>query len=291
MRALSRIGESEGRLLPQGVASPTPWIIAVMTFLVTLAAAASIALTGTARHIGAGTGIAVQIVTADGAKREADAAAAAAVLRAAPQVADVRRIPDSDVAAMLEPWLGEFGQADIPLPAIIEAERRGDVDIAQLRRTLADKAPSARLSTDAEWLAPLSRLIAMLSGLGFAILALMTAATGAVVALAARAVFDTHRPMIALLHTMGATDAQIARLVQRRIALDALWGSVIGGGGAILFVLLIGDRAADLGSELLGGTAPPAWGLLPLLFVPLASAGLAMLVARITVFRALKRDP
>ena len=59
---------------------------------------------------------------------------------------------------------------------------------------------------------------------------------------------------------------------------------------AILPVLvLIGGRVAGIGSELLGSIALPdhAWVILALL--PLAGAVLALLVARITIQRALGR--
>ena len=48
----------------------------------------------------------------------------------------------------------------------------------------------------------------------------MAAATTAVVLLAARAGLETHRDTIAILHMLGSTDVQVARLFQRRIALD-----------------------------------------------------------------------
>ena len=43
---------------------------------------------------------------------------------------------------------------------------------------------------------------------------------------------DTHRDTIEVIHMLGATDIQIARLFQRRIALDALLGGLVGTAGA-----------------------------------------------------------
>ena len=42
--------------------------------------------------------------------------------------------------------------------------------------------------------------------------------------LAARSGLDTHRDTIDVLHMLGSTDVQIARLFQRRIAFDTLFG-------------------------------------------------------------------
>jgi cell division transport system permease protein len=107
--------------------------------------------------------------------------------------------------------------------------------------------------------------------------------------LAARAALDTHRSTIEVLHLMGATDVQVARLFQRRIALDALFGGLVGFAAAALVLVLLGSRAAALGSDLLGSVAlgPLAWLLL--IVLPILGVLLAMLVARATILRALGR--
>jgi cell division transport system permease protein len=117
----------------------------------------------------------------------------------------------------------------------------------------------------------------------------MVGATAATVVLAARAALDTHRSTIEVLHLMGATDVQVARLFQRRIALDALFGSLIGLVLAVAVLFLIGSRVTALGSELLGSAElpPEAWAVLAAL--PVAGVLLAMLVARLTILRALGR--
>ena len=92
----------------------------------------------------------------------------------------------------------------------------------------------------------------------------MVAATAATVVLAARAALDIHRGTIEVLHLMGATDVQVARLFQRRIALDALFGGLVGFILAALVLIGIGERVSALGSELLGSASvpAPAWGIL-----------------------------
>ena len=89
----------------------------------------------------------------------------------------------------------------------------------------------------------------------------MVGATAATVALAARAALDTHRGTIEILHLMGATDFQVARLFQRRIALDALFGGLVGFILAGFVLIAIGERVSALGSELLGTAAIPGRGL------------------------------
>ena len=117
----------------------------------------------------------------------------------------------------------------------------------------------------------------------------MALATGAVVVLAARGAHDSHRGTIDVLHLMGSTDVQIARLFQRRIGLDALLGSALGFVSAVLVLLLIGLRLTAAGSALLGTVRIDAWGWIALALLPVAGVVLATLTARLTVLRALGR--
>ena len=106
---------------------------------------------------------------------------------------------------------------------------------------------------------------------------------------AARAALNTHQATIDVMHHLGSSDAQIARLFQRRIATDALFGGMVGLLLASLVIFAVGDRIAEVGSDLLGSVDLPvsAWGILGLL--PLAGTLLAMVAARLTILMALRR--
>jgi cell division transport system permease protein len=158
-----------------------------------------------------------------------------------------------------------------------------------LRAALLDVAPSARVDDNAQWLAPLAGLIGSLRVLAGGLVLLMIGASAATVVLAARAALDTHRGTIEVLHLMGATDVQVARLFQRRIALDASFGGAVGLAAAAAVLLLIGNRIGALGSDLLGsaGLPPLSWAILVAL--PVFGVLLATLVARATIIRALGR--
>jgi cell division transport system permease protein len=91
------------------------------------------------------------------------------------------------------------------------------------------------------------------------------------------------------MHLMGATDIQVARLFQRRIALDALFGGLVGLAAATIVLLVIGSRVGALGSELLGSAGLPLTSWLVLVLLPVGGVLLAMLVARTTILRALGR--
>jgi cell division transport system permease protein len=271
-----------------------PWVIAIMMFLTVLAAAAGLGLGSAAGALDASMGarLTVQLMEQNPDRREAEAARAVATLERQPGVVRVHRLTQAEMEKLLEPWLGSGTlDADLPIPAMIDVDLAagGPDRLESLRSAVAAASPSARVDSNATWLAPLGRLIAALRWLAAALVLLMIGATAATVVLAARAALDTHRGTIEVLHLMGATDVQVARLFQRRIALDALFGGVVGLLAAALVLLLLGSRAAALGSDLLGSVGLPALAWAFLIALPIFGVLLAMLVARATILRALGR--
>jgi cell division transport system permease protein len=290
-----KFGAADRGLLPEGrFTGPMPWVLAIMMFLTVLAAAAGLGLGNAARSLDADIGnrITVQIVEANPDLRERQARAAVATLQKLPGVSAIRRIEDEEMARLLEPWLGAGGlEADLPVPVIIDADLTPQAygNLGSVQSAVIAAAPSARVDDNAQWLAPLAKLIAALRWLAAGLVLLMVGATTATVVLAARAALDTHRSTIEVLHLMGSTDVQVARLFQRRIALDALFGGAIGLVAAALVLLAIGNRMGALGSELLGSAGLPVTSWIALASLPVAGVILAMLVARFTILRALGR--
>ncbi|WP_145198959.1 cell division protein FtsX [Sphingobium sp. B2] len=284
------------RLLPGGrVAGPMLWIITIMMFLTVLAAAAGLGLGAAVRSMSADLAgrASVQVVEANPQLRDQLAARALTALRGADGVQAAAPVDPALLADQVRPWLGEEATSgDLPLPALIDVTLTpGDADakVARLRRLLGGLSPALRIEPHAAFLLPLAGLLSALGWLAAGVVLLMALATGAVVVLAARGAHDSHRGTIEVLHLMGATDVQIARLFQRRIGLDAMLGSALGFAFAALVILLIGLRLGATGSELLGAVRlPPAsWAVLGLL--PIAGVLLATLAARWTVLRALGR--
>lgn len=279
-------------LLERRLAGPTPWLIAIMLFLTALATAAGLGLGAAAARIGedlAGR-MTIQIVEANPDTREAQARRAVAAARQLDGVRSVERVSDAEIAALLSPWLGEGALGEgLPVPALIDIQFAAAPDPAVVEQAIRAAAPSARVDSHSSWLAPLVEAIGSLKWLAVALVALMAGATAAVVVLAARAALNTHRATIDVLHLLGATDVQIARLFQRRFAIDALVGGLAGVALAAAVILLLGQRLGAVGSELLGSTALPAAGWALLAALPLLGALLATVVARLTVVRALRK--
>jgi cell division transport system permease protein len=270
-----------------------PWVIAIMMFLMVLAAAAGLGLSHSAGALTAALAdrVTIQIVDANADTREAQAHAVLTELGRLTGIRAVRRVGAEEIRELLEPWLGRSGLDELPLPALIDVDlapsERGGVEA--IEAAIARVAPAARIDDHARWLAPLTGLIGSLKWLALALVLMMTAATAFTVVLAARAALNTHRATIDVMHLLGATDIQIARLFQRRIALDALFGGFVGFASAAMVILLLGQRIGNVGSELMGSVAlpPSAWGILAGL--PLTGALLAAFAARLTVLNALGR--
>ncbi|OHT19076.1 cell division protein FtsX [Edaphosphingomonas haloaromaticamans] len=283
----------QGRLLPDArLAGPMPWVIAIMMFLMVLAAAGGLAMAGAARAMGGDLvgRITVQIVEANADLREAQAGRAMAVLVRHPAIASVHRVTDAEMQALLAPWLGkETLSGDLPVPVLIDATLKPGRHAGGIAAAIAPVAPAARVDDHARALAPLAGVIGTLKWLAGVLVLLMAGATAAVVVLTARGALNNHRPTIDVMHLLGATDVQIARLFQRRIAIDALAGGLLGLAAAVAVLALLGTRLAALGSELVGAFAlsPMHWALLAAL--PLAGMVMAMLAARWTVVAALRR--
>ena len=290
-----RASPFERRLLPEGrTAGPIPWMIAILMFLTVLAMAAGLAIgqaTSTLDSDIAGK-LTVQLPEPNARLRNGQITALETELGKITAVSKIDRLDDRELATLLDPWLGEDAQsADLPIPALIDLTlaKNTPETVAQVRATVKAVAPAARVDSHADWLAPLSGLLSALGWLATGLVVLMAAATAAAVVMAARSAIDTHRETIDIMHLMGATDVQIARLFQRRIALDSLFGGLVGLSIGLATLVIIGGRVGDIGSELLGSAAINWWGWLMIFLLPLAAAGLAMIVARLTVTTTLSK--
>ena len=121
-----------------------------------------------------------------------------------------------------------------------------------------------------------------------ALVLLIALATAAAVVLAARGTLDTHRPTIDVMHGIGATDDQVARLFQRKIALDALTGGTAGAVAAGIVLLLVAGGGSTWLADLTGGPLLGGRDVMILALLPLAGTILATIVARLAVLKALR---
>jgi cell division transport system permease protein len=280
------VSDADRRLIPSsGFRGPVPLLIAIMTFVMVVVAAAGLALANTASVVKAGVENRYSIQIADGS---AKAPAAAAAARATPGVARVEQVPPEDLRRTLERWLGPAGaEADLPLPAIIDVDLAPGADDRAVAQRIEQAVPGARFMAHRTTLAPLLDALKGLTLLALGLVLLIAMASAAAIVLAARGALDTHRSTIEVMHGIGATDDQVAMLFLRQIAIDALLGGIAGAAvaGLILAAILGGASFATS----LAGAPPIGWGDAAILaLMPIAVALLATLVARSALFRALR---
>ncbi|WP_277969798.1 cell division protein FtsX [Sphingomonas echinoides] len=270
------------------------WVMAIMLFLTVLAAALGLATLGVAAVLDrqlAGR-LTVQVVAPAESVRTREAAAALAALKRLPEVRRAVAVDPAHLAEMLRPWLGTDGaDPDLPIPAMMDVDltQASAATLARVQAVVRAAAPSARVDRQESWLGPVRSVMRMLSGMAGGLVLLMAGATAAVVILAARAGLDTHSDTIAVLHMLGSTDVQVARLFQRRIGLDTLLGGLVGMAAAIGVVLLVGVQLDALGSDLVTGLQLGVRDWVILGCLPIAFAILATLAARLAVLAALRR--
>ena len=264
---------------------PMPWVIAIMSFSILIIAATGLALAGTAASLGEAIATRYSLEVPNGAN---DLGALLAALKASPGVDAVDAVPESEMRRTLERWLGPAAQsADLPVPALIDFDARAGTDLGALERRVQAIAPAARISAHRDRVAPLLRSMRALQWLAFGLVLLLGAAAASAVVLAARGALDTHRFTIEVMHGIGATDLQLTHLFQRKIAIDALVGSLAGAAAGAVVLLLLASGASFAG-ELTGGAALSAPALVVLVLLPFVLTALATWVARMAVLAALR---
>jgi cell division transport system permease protein len=296
VRRISRMVGLSGILSNRDTGGAMPWIIAVMTCLAMLGLAAALSLAPAAASLSgqiAGRAT-IQIVEPDVTARRAAVAAVRDAVRDQPYVMDFRVVPEAELAGMASQWLGEgVRETGLPLPALIDVDLvPGDSadGIVRLQAAVRQSVPAARVIAHADWLGPVAGLIQTIGWLAAIIAFLLVIAAAAVAMVSARAALAAQRPTIEVLHMVGATDVQIARLFQRRTARDVSAGAALGGVVALAIILLIAWQMQGVAAGLAGETAGPLQFLWLLLVPPLVLV-VAVVTARLGVLRALRLMP
>jgi cell division transport system permease protein len=280
-------------------AAPLDFVIAVMAFLAALALGASLIADRATEGWSHGLAgkLTVQIVPPDSgdAKTVLDRETGAAVdlLNATPGIAHAAPLSDSEINALVAPWIGENGlTSDIPLPRLVDASvvPGADVDVTALRAQLKHAAPHATLDDHSRWISRLSAISDTVRYSAYGILLLIAGATASAVSFATRAGLAAHHEMVALLHQMGARASFIARTIERHYFVSAFVAALLGTLFAALLFLGVG------GLERIGVEAVPflpplslTWMEIPwLLTVPAATALIAWATARISVLSVVR---
>jgi len=296
---------------PRGAASIVPSssiagrslaaVVAIMTFLAALTTGAAMLVVSTANDWQADVGreVTVQVRPAAGRDIEADVSKAVAAARAAPGIADVRAYSKEESEKLVEPWLGAgLRLDDLPIPRLIVIKLAPGVtpNFAALRQALANQVPTASLDDHRGWMERMRTMAGTAVVCGLAVLGLVVAVTMLSVTFATRGAMATNRPIVEVLHYVGATDSFVAGQFQHHFLLLGLKGGAIGGGAAIILfgcaeaarAWLSGTPSGDEAVALFGSLSIGVKGYVAIVIQIVVMAVVTALVSRYTVNRTLE---
>jgi cell division transport system permease protein len=214
-------------------------VVAIMTFLASITTGTVLLVSASAAEWQSevGSEITVQVRPQAGRDIDRDAAAVAEAIRNQPGIVEVRPFSREESAKLLEPWLGSGLSLDeLPVPRVIVARVSpgATLDLASLRARVTLVAPSASVDDHRAWIERMRSMSGATVFAGFGILVLVIIATIISVSFATRGAMAANRPIVEVLHFVGAGDRYIADRFFWHFLLLGLEGGVIGGGVAML---------------------------------------------------------
>jgi len=181
--------------------------------------------------------ITMQVRPQAGRDLERDVTAAAEAMRTQPGIVQVKPFTKDESARLLEPWLGSgLSIEQLPVPRVVVARVQPGttLDLAALRRAVTQVAPSASVDDHRAWIERMRSMTGATVFAGIGILVLVIAATIISVSFATRGAMAANRPIVEVLHFVGAGDRYIANHFLRHFLRLGLEGGLIGGGAAML---------------------------------------------------------
>ena len=214
-------------------------VVAIMTFLASITTGAVLLVSASAAEwqSDVASEITIQVRPQAGRDLDRDATAAAEAIRAQFGIVEVRPFSKDEAAKLLEPWLGNGLSLDeLPVPRVIIARVAPGttLDLASLRARVRQVAPTASVDDHRAWIERMRAMSGATVLAGVGILVLVIIATIISVSFATRGAMAANRPIVEVLHFVGAGDRYIADRFFRHFLLLGLEGGVIGGGVAML---------------------------------------------------------
>jgi cell division transport system permease protein len=214
-------------------------VVAIMTFLASITSGAVLLISASAAEWQSevASEITVQVRPVPGRDIDRDVAAVTEAMRAQSGILDIRPFTKDESAKLLEPWLGSgLSLDDLPVPRVIVArvQRGTALDLAALRRRVTQASASASVDDHRAWIERMRSMTGATVIAGIGILALVIVATIISVSFATRGAMAANRPIVEVLHFVGAGDRYIANRFLRHFLRLGLEGGVIGGGVAML---------------------------------------------------------
>jgi cell division transport system permease protein len=264
-------------------------VVAIMTFLGSLTVGLAMLVVNAAGEWQSEVGreITIQVRPTPGRDIDADVRNAVEIAGAASGVAEVRPYTKEESARLVEPWLGPgLALDDLPIPRliVIKLVAGARLDFASMRQVLAARVPTASLDDHRRWIDRMRTMARTTVIAGITVLALVFIVTVLSVTFATQGTMATNRPIVEVLHYVGATDDFIAGQFQRHFFRLGFRGAAIGGGAAILLFGIMetanawlagtpgGDEVAGLFGNFSIGVAGYLAILLQIVFMALVTA-------------------
>ena len=210
-----------------------------MTFLASMTTGAVLLISASATEwqSDVASEITIQVRPRAGRNLDKDVAAIVDAMRTQPGIVDTRPFTKEESSALLEPWLGSGLSLDeLPVPRVIVARVApgSTLDLGTLRNRVQQVAPTASVDDHRAWIERMRSMSGATVAAGLGILALVIVATIISVSFATRGAMAANRPIVEVLHFVGAGDRYIADRFFRHFLLLGLEGGLIGGGAAML---------------------------------------------------------
>ena len=214
-------------------------VVAIMTFLASLTTGTVLLVSASAAEWQSevSSEITIQVRPSPGRDLDRDAQAASDAMRAQSGILEVRPFSKEESAKLLEPWLGSGLSIDeLPVPRVIVARVQPGttLDLASLRARVTQGAPTASVDDHRAWIERMRSMTGATVFAGVGILILVIVATIISVSFATRGAMAANRPIVEVLHFVGAGDSFIANRFLRHFLRLGLEGGLIGGGAAML---------------------------------------------------------
>jgi cell division transport system permease protein len=214
-------------------------VVAIMTFLASITTGAVLLVSASAAEWQSevASEITVQVRPSAGRDLDRDQAAVAEAMRAQPGILEIKPFTKAESAKLLEPWLGSglsFDELPVPRVIVARVQPGATLDLAALRNRVTQVAPTASVDDHRAWIERMRSMSGATVLAGIGILILVIVATIISVSFATRGAMAANRPIVEVLHFVGAGDRYIANRFQRHFLRLGLEGGVIGGGVAML---------------------------------------------------------
>lgn len=277
-------------------------VIAIMCFLACLTAGAvwMIKQSSDAWLKDVASEVTVQVDAKDKTDIERSVAEIATYLEKQPGINSAKPFGLESSAELLEPWLGSSDALKaLPVPRLIavEIDRSSPPNLEEIGTALSRDFKGATLDDHRRWQQQIRAVTRSFALGGLAILALVAAATTAIIVSATKSAMASNREIVEVLHFVGATDRFIAREFEKHFLRLGIRAGIVGAlsamlvfaGMQVIMELLGGGAVSAVEMQRLIGTGSlDAAGYVLLGVVVFTIAALCMVTSRVGVYRILQ---